>query len=148
MIKKPRKGELMVGAAIVGVLTSLAVPEYQTYVAKTKLTSVLASASAGDKTILDYYINEGKMPAYEDMRKPGTALSVLYKTLATGEYTTGQFTRSAENEVLFDLTLRNIKGNLDGRKIALSYRDNGNHMKVTCVTKEYIPSKYLPKECV
>ena len=138
----------MIGAMIVGVLTSLAVPEYQTYVAKTKLTSVLASASAGDKTIFAYYINEGKMPDQDDMTKPGTALQALYKTLALGQYTKGQFTRAAENEVSFDLTLHNVKGNLVGRKIAFLYRDNGNHMKVTCVTKEYIPSKYLPKGCV
>ena len=148
MIKKPNKAELITASIAIGVLVSIAAPEYGTYIAKTKIASTLTTASEGGKTIFAYYIDKGTMPEQRDMDKRGTALNQLYLTLAHGKYTTGLFNKSEENEASFDLTLRNIGDTVNGNVIAFSYHDNGGQMKVTCTPKQYIPKKYLPKDCV
>lgn len=51
--------ELMIVVAIIGILAAIAIPQYQTYIAKTQVTRVVGEASYV-KNIVEICISEGK----------------------------------------------------------------------------------------
>lgn len=51
--------ELMIVVSIMGILAAIAIPQYQTYVAKTQVTRVMAEASYV-KNIVELCVLEGK----------------------------------------------------------------------------------------
>jgi type IV pilus assembly protein PilA len=63
IVKKAQAGftliELMIVVAIIGILAAVAIPNYQTYTAKSKFTAALAEVSAG-KVGIDTALNDGK----------------------------------------------------------------------------------------
>jgi len=60
--------ELLIVVAIVGILAALAIPAYQDYLHRARISEVVA-AMARDKTVLtEYYSDRGRWPAaYEDV---------------------------------------------------------------------------------
>jgi len=62
IVKKAQAGftliELMIVVAIIGILAAVAIPNYQTYTAKSKFTAALAEVSAG-KVGIDTALNDG-----------------------------------------------------------------------------------------
>ena len=92
MKKQLQKGftliELMIVVAIIGILASIALPAYQTYVAKSNITSIQASAAAGKTEIWQYYIENGAMPSAAAYKSSVSGLySVMDKALPGGSTT-------------------------------------------------------------
>lgn len=54
--------ELMVVVTIIGILASVAIPSYQDYLTRAKLTEVFEISSPVKKAIADYYAYHGGMP--------------------------------------------------------------------------------------
>lgn len=52
--------ELMIVVAIIGILAAIAIPSYQTYVAKSQAARVMSEAS-GLRSLVESCINEGKL---------------------------------------------------------------------------------------
>ncbi len=157
MKKQLQKGftliELMIVVAIIGILASIALPAYQTYVAKTDLTSIQASAASGKTPIWTYYVDNGKMP--EDgvgagqIGEPGSDSEGFYNIMKSGlAYGTGAFTKVSDTSATWEVTLANVNGNVNGKKILFTYSDNGGALEFTCKnTAADIDAKYLPKQC-
>lgn len=53
--------ELMIVVAIIGILAAVALPQYQTYIAKSQVTRVMGEASYV-KNVVEICISEGKTP--------------------------------------------------------------------------------------
>ncbi len=54
--------ELMIVVAIIGILAAVAIPAYQDYTVRAKLTEVIAISNGAKTSIAEYYISEGSMP--------------------------------------------------------------------------------------
>jgi type IV pilus assembly protein PilA len=64
--KKAQKGftliELMIVIAIVGILAAIALPAYQDYIVRSKLSESLAAMAEAKTTIAEYYAANGDFP--------------------------------------------------------------------------------------
>jgi len=55
--------ELMIVVAIIGILAAIALPAYQDYTNRAKMTEVLTFASAGRTAVAEYFQSTGTLPA-------------------------------------------------------------------------------------
>lgn len=144
--------ELMIVVAIIGILTSVALPAYQTYVAKTDIVSTMASASAGKSAVWTHYINKGRMPlagiGADGIGEPYSATEGLYNTMNSLPYALAvDYNKESDKKANFTVTLGNVNGNVNNKKIIYTYLDDGGALVFICEAETTIDNKYLPKQC-
>src|SRR4249919_2385611 len=69
-MKKVQQGftliELMIVVAIIGILAAIAIPAYQDYTIRSKVTELVNAAGVCKTGVAEYYQSKGKMPANID----------------------------------------------------------------------------------
>jgi type IV pilus assembly protein PilA len=146
--------ELMIVVAIIGILAAVALPAYQDYTKRAKLSEVILAASACRTTITEVYQSaSGNLPSAgswgcEVASGSGSKYVTSVETSALGVVT---------------VTARNIDGtNIDGKSITLAPFSNAAAtaaMTTTDIGKPIaawkcgpsatsgVPVKYLPGSC-
>ena len=147
MKKQLQKGftliELMIVVAIIGILASIALPAYQTYVAKSNITSIQASAAAGKIEVWQHYVENGKMA---DAAGDLPSLNGVMAATSLPGGSKGTFARASDTEMSYAVKLAGINGNVNNKIVTFTYTDDGNALKFVCTTNG-IDNKYLPKQC-
>jgi type IV pilus assembly protein PilA len=125
--------ELMIVVAIIGILAAIALPAYQDYMLRSKVSEVMLAASAGKNSVAEAAANEGgtTMPASADVENQ-------VSTYVSGvTYAAGVITATARGTG--NTTVDNATITLEGSKA-----ENG---QVTWTCGGSIPSKYRPSGC-
>ncbi|WP_423823882.1 pilin [Salinisphaera sp. SPP-AMP-43] len=128
--------ELMIVVAIIGILAAIAIPQYQNYTKRAKISDVMSLAS-GDKTrISEYYSTNGSMPAENDVAISSKADSDYVGKVAydqenkTLTYTVADIGDGASGDITFTMRADNDSATLDWGCAAPDIQDD-----------------YLPKNC-
>jgi len=136
--------ELMIVIAIVGILSAIAIPAYQDYTIRTKVSEGLSLAGVAKIAVSETYNSTGKypvinpanasygLPAADQIR--GTYVSSITASAGTGVISVEYKTISAGKVNSGDTILLSPDSSLNG---ALQWTCSGNN----------VPAKYVPDEC-
>ena len=78
--------ELMITVAIVGILSAVALPAYQDYVARSQVSEGLTLVSGAKPVIAEYYSNHGSYPTSSDIGFNGYTGSYVGTTTIVYEH--------------------------------------------------------------
>ena len=145
-MKKVQQGftliELMIVVAIIGILAAIAIPAYQDYTIRSKVTELVNAAGVCKTGVAEYYQSKGKMPATTDeagCSDKGTVNASAPVVSAGGNLAT-QLTANVSG-VLFKYNplCSGAACAADGSSGALTEWD--------CKTGTLVKAKYLPAQC-
>lgn len=96
--------ELMIVVAIIGILAAIAIPAYQDYINRSKVTEAVNAASVCKTSVMEYAAVNGKLPANETAAGCGSTATKYVKALTVK---TGQIA----------VELQNVNKAVDGKKL-------------------------------
>ena len=124
--------ELMIVIAIVGILAAIALPAYQDYIVRSKMSEPAAALAEAKTSIAEFYATNGRVPA--DILEAGLLSNPDKPVVAD----------VAETDYGFSLSGTTRSGNTlvwVCKSVATGVVDSAG------TTAEPIPSKYLPSNC-
>ncbi|HEY8521766.1 MAG TPA: pilin [Gammaproteobacteria bacterium] len=142
-MKKVQQGftliELMIVVAIIGILAAIAIPAYQDYTIRAKVSEPMTFADAAKVSVAEYFQSVGAMP---------TGLG----TAGINGQTTSQYIASVSYQNngsyvgIITINTRNLGAGVTGNQITLTGTGNTNGT-VNWDCTGTIQTKYLPANC-
>ena len=133
--------ELMIVVAIIGILAAIAIPAYQDYIVRSKISEGLNMAGAAKLAVAETFDSSGTMPtANSDAGLPGAASIVGTYVASIGVGANGLITIHYNNSVGGNPTA-------NGQTITLTPESTEGSMKWTCKGGSGMSVKYLPANC-
>ena len=146
-MKKMQRGftliELMIVVAIIGILAAIAVPAYQDYTIRSKVSEAVIAASPAKTAISEFFQSQGSMPA--DAPTAGFETNLDTKYVNSALYTRNNATQATVRvtiKALGGTTAANQELELFGRGLAAA-------VEWDCrpAAASPIATKYLPADC-
>lgn len=147
-MKQVQKGftliELMIVIAIVGILAAVALPAYQDYTIRAKVSEALATAAEGKTSVSEYFVTNGYYPASN--AAAGVRTNINTKVVASVRYTGNNTSAAGKLEIQVQ---PNVGGDIatgaDTFELSIISTQGGT-IQWKCVPGT-MPAKYLPANC-
>jgi type IV pilus assembly protein PilA len=129
--------ELMIVVAIIGILAAIAIPQYQDYTIRSKITEGLNLAAPAKLAVAETYASKGDYPA--DNAEAGIADTISSKYVESIVVANGVIT----------ITLQGINSTIpiDGGTITLEPNLDADETRVDWTCSSSLAAKYLPANC-
>ncbi|WP_028009171.1 pilin [Solimonas flava] len=129
--------ELMIVVAIIGILAAIAIPAYQDYIKRSKVTELVTAADACKTSVAEYYQAQGSLPDTIDAAGCNNNATQYVNKLEVGA------------DGLITVTAQGIGAGVDTKTFVLKPTegsDNSKPLSWSCTTST-IEKKYLPANC-
>jgi len=146
-MKKVQQGftliELMIVVAIIGILAAVAIPAYQDYTIRAKLTEAMSVASQAKTAVSEFYISQGSMPL--DNAEAGLDVNTAYTTDIVQNMT---YARGASDTIgIITMNIEDIGGSTAQGQNFLMTGTGSNTNVIWVCTAGTLEAKYLPSNC-
>ena len=146
-MKKVQQGftliELMIVVAIIGILAAVAIPAYQDYTIRAKVTEVLGVASSAKTSVAEYYISQGSMPADE----ASAGLETVGTDYATDYVQQLDYVQTSASVGTITALINALGGDAAaGDSVIFVGTGSATGVQWTCNTGD-LEAKYLPANC-
>lgn len=129
--------ELLIVVAIIGVLSAVAIPQYQNYTARAQMTEALNLASGLKLAVTESYSSTGDWPT------DNAAAGVDVKENIKGNYVSE--VSISDGEITATLGGDEVASQIDGKILKLDPNDEGGSISWEC--RSDAEQKYLPSSC-
>ena len=133
--------ELMIVVAIIGILAAVAIPAYQDYTVRAKVTEGLSLASAAKVAVAETYASNGTLPTDNASAGLPAATAITGNSVSSVGVANGIITITYNNSLGGSPTA-------NGMTITLTPdTTNAGSMEWTCAVSSDTLNKYVPATC-
>ncbi|MFN4312633.1 MAG: pilin, partial [Ferrovibrio sp.] len=132
--------ELMIVVVIVGILAAIALPAYQDYMTRSKISELIARLAEAKTSVSEYFASHGSYGS--------NASSVGLNTSASGKYVSSLACGTNCGELtVTSSSATDLPSDARGKTIILSATSTANGVVTWKCKAGTMPSKYLPGSC-